>query len=169
MSETLLHAAETRLLAAQREVAKWSAFIKAFHELQGREVADPLPPAGAVTRANIARYWVANPGRLLQTERVAGDIIKEAGKPVLSGDMLAQLQERGVEIGGKDPASTLAARLSRATTIEFVRGQGWALSSDRLKDEAADPLSGTEESAASDGTSNDAVTRGEVEHHNMTE
>ena len=74
----------------------------------------------------------------------------------------------GIEVGGKDPSSTLSARLSRAPSLEFQRGLGWALKSAAAQeDEAADPDLEKKVSAASDNP-NDAERRGEVEHHNMT-
>jgi hypothetical protein len=57
------------------------------------------------------------------------EILREASGPKHSRDLLKQLQERGVEIGGKDPANNVRSYLSHDT--RFVScGQGlWGLRS----------------------------------------
>lgn len=84
------------------------------------------------------RASVGAPGRISETEHVATEIIRERGRPVSTRELLVELEKRGIEVGGKDPFSTLSARLSRAPTLVGTRGIGWSLKSEaRQKDEAA--------------------------------
>jgi hypothetical protein len=123
--------AEKRLADAKAEVARWELFIATYRELDGSlplAVARKSSEAPHHPRTNGAHFRKPERiSKLTHTEQVAGSIIAEYGRAVPSAEMLKALIERGVDIGGKEPASTLAARLSRATTIEFQRGLGWAL------------------------------------------
>ena len=110
----------------------------------------------------------ARSGRLAETELAAGEIIRAVGRAVPSPTMLQALAAKGVEIGGKDPMATMSARLSRAPSLEFQRGLGWALKSAAApRGEAADPAPEQDESAASVETTNDAERRGEVAYDNI--
>ncbi len=169
MSDPILQTAEQRLDAARADVRRLEAFIATYHDLkatagQSQNVAVGL---GVVTATALGSVFVTT-GKMSITERVAVEIILENGAPVPSPEMMSRLLARGVVIGGKEPSSTLAARLSRAPSLRFERGHGWTLKSDAAQmNEAADPNLNKAESAASEN-SNDAVTRGEVAHHNMS-
>jgi len=131
--DSKLAVAEKRLADAKAEVARWELFIRTYRELE-------IDPSVSDSRELVMRVNVPNPpinghktekpekpSKLTVTERVAATIIKDFGRPVPSPEMLRELIDRGVDIGGKEPASTLAARLSRAESIEFRRGMGWGL------------------------------------------
>jgi hypothetical protein len=117
------------------QAKRWDDFIAMYRELQG---ASPEAPSGAIPMPSgeIRRDAVGTPtfviglGRVSETERAAAEIIRESGRPVPTQQLLKMLPSRGVVIGGKDPASTLAARLSRAPSLVSERGIGW-----RIKDE----------------------------------
>jgi len=56
----------------------------------------------------------------------------EAGRPVLTRDLVRRLEEDGIEIGGQDSVGTLSAALSHNKQIfrNLGRNVGWALVSD---------------------------------------
>ncbi len=177
MSDAIIRAAHERLEVARNEVANLEAFVATYHDLEratkalgnGSSVAVSTA-TGRVFRGPVTHQVtnVADTGRLADTERGAGEIIRKHGRPVPTQSLLQELTGMGIEVGGKDPSSTLSARLSRAPSLEFQRGLGWALKSAAAQeDEAADPDLEKKVSAASDNP-NDAERRGEVEHHNMT-
>lgn len=65
-------------------------------------------------------------------------IIEKAGVPVPTPVLLAELKERGVEVGGKDPAINLASGLSRSDefqSVAFMGGRGWWLAGKSVPDE----------------------------------
>ncbi len=175
--DPILRKAEQQLKDARDQVSKLESFISTYRDLQSKEHAGRglrmssvvTAGQGVVTTTGLPVVGeTGETGKMRITERVAGRIIRDNGGPVPSSDMLAQLRERNVDVGGKDPASTLAARLSRASTIEFKRGHGWTLKSDAAQmNEAADPTLTEGKSAASE-TPNDAERRGEVAHHNIS-
>ena len=132
------------ILEAQRrhdehlaQAKRWADFIAMYRELQagGAQPAElvkthPAPSSDVRYTQYGDPVHVVGMGRVSETERAAREIIIEAGHPVSTQYLLKVLPSRGVEIGGKDPASTLAARLSRAPSLVSERGIGW-----RLKDQ----------------------------------
>jgi hypothetical protein len=137
---------------ALAEANRWEKFLAMLDELEGAVApSQPQSPARPITPNPPAQT-----GILDATERAAIQIITKAGRPVPTRDLLVGLDELGIRIGGKEPLSTLSARLSRATGLENVRPYGWQLRSQAASiDEAAGSLF-TEEPAASDPNPNDA-------------
>lgn len=159
--------AKARQLLVQREAeaAHLRSFIETYDEIAGYSSASTgfiaVPPTTATSHENIlARAKVS------MTETVAATIIRETGRPVPSVEMLRLLTERGVSVGGKVPLSTLAARLSRAQSLQFERGLGWAFAP-VPRDEAADPAPSGESAASVPETPHDAERRGEVVDNNI--
>lgn len=154
--------------AALEEARRWDDFAARYRAL--RTESEVAPAAAAKVRLDhcgVIRAVIGT-GRISETERVAAGIIRELGRPVPTREMLSLLAARGVDVGGKDPASTLAARLSRAPTILGQRGSGWKVREEpRQTNEAADPSQPERGSAASE-TPDSAATRGEVEHEKIT-
>ena len=62
---------------------------------------------------------------MLATYEAVRSVLLEHGKPTRLSDLLAGVIERGIEVGGKDPASTLSARLSNSKEFKSRRGVGW--------------------------------------------
>lgn len=71
---------------------------------------------------------------LAETEKVAIQAIRQAGRALHTRELLIVMEAAGVEVGGQDPASTLSARLSRAPRLWNDRPNGW-----RVSDETAPP------------------------------
>ena len=143
----ILQRALERRDAALREAAEWDAFIRRYEDLQTESpVAAPLVPLDQKPERQGAS---SASGRITETERVAAEIIKEAGRPVTTRDLLVELERRGVEVGGKHPFSTLSARLTRAPTLTGTRGVGWSLKTEaRQTNETAGPSQGEEPAAS---------------------
>ncbi len=62
---------------------------------------------------------------MTETAGMAEAIIKRLGRPVPLGEMHSELREMGIEVGGKDPKSTLSARLSTSGRFVADREKGW--------------------------------------------
>ena len=65
-------------------------------------------------------------------------ILAERANPVQLRDLLDGVRERGVDVGGKKPASTLAARLSNSKEFKSHRGIGWWFADKPLPDGRAE-------------------------------
>lgn len=146
-TDPILQRAQERRDAALREAREWEAFIERYHDLRMDEA--PSTPVIRTDPTAAPRYIPALSGRISETERVAAEIIKERGRPVPTREILIELERRGVEVGGKEPFSTLSTRLSRASTIIGTRGIGWSLKEEvRQTNEAAGPSQGEEPAAS---------------------
>lgn len=62
---------------------------------------------------------------MAETERNVAKVISDLGRPVKTRELLAIMSQRGFEVGGQDPVSTLSARLSRSQHIVNDRALGW--------------------------------------------
>ena len=141
-----LSEAIARLNAAQAEVDKWSTFIRLYRELDpsstgAASVVSPinqetLPPNAMQRRETETSSRLGQKG--LMTEQAAIAVLKEAGKPVSTEEMAERLRERGVDIGGREPISTLYARLRRARALDYDRRLGWRLAELRQEIGTAD-------------------------------
>jgi len=128
--------------AALAEAKRWDEFLHMLDEaargltaMGGGTVMVHFP--SSVERRNPTPRGA---GRMTETESAASEIIRaNDGKPVQTADMLKELEKRGIVVGGKDPSSTLSARLSRAESLENVRPYGWRLKEPRQTNEAAAP------------------------------
>ena len=59
---------------------------------------------------------------------MAVDLIRTAGRPVPTGELLAQMEQRGLDVGGKSHASTLSSYLSRDEKQQVTSSKlGWKL------------------------------------------
>lgn len=125
-TDPILHDAMTKRDAALAEAARWSDFVSMYMEIKG--IADPVPEKRE-TGTIKERVQPPRGAALAETERAAFDAIRASGRPMHTQELLKALQEAGVEVGGKDPASTLSARLSRAPSLENVRPHGWRIKS----------------------------------------
>ena len=134
-----LSEAIARLNAAQAEVDKWSTFIRLYQELDPSSTGaagvmslikqETLPPNARHRRETETSSRLGQKG--LMTEQAAIAVLKGAGQPVSTEEMAERLRERGVDIGGRDPISTLYARLKRARALYYDRRLGWRLTEPR--------------------------------------
>lgn len=174
MSDVTVQRAQAKIAAAEAEAESWRAFLQRYLELNPQLAVPEDGVSNSLLRLNLAPALAVTAslmatGKMSITETVARSVIASVGRPVPTLEMLKHMAERHVDVGGKDPASTLAARLSRAPSLKFSRGLGWALqNAPTPMNEAADPAVPAGEPAASDTTPNNAAMRGEAEHHNMT-
>jgi hypothetical protein len=143
MPDSILSEAIAKRDAAAAEVQRWSDFIAMYRELTGQQAQDDVSHVAPRPALPKREPVAATTGALAETEGAAIEVIKAAGRAIPTREMLEALRARGVEVGGKDPASTLSARLSRASALENVRPYGW-----RLKKLADDNSPTKEESSA---------------------
>jgi hypothetical protein len=151
-----LSEAIARLNVAQAEVDKWSTFIRLYQELDPSSTGaagvmspikqETLPPNAMHRRETETSSRLGQKG--LMTEQAAIAVLKEAGQPVSTEEMAERLRERGVDIGGRDPISTLYARLRRARALDYDRRFGWRLVEPRQEIGTAGPPSADEPAAS---------------------
>ncbi len=133
--DDVLKNAQLKRDAALAEARRWDDFIRMYSELQGsvRNIGEQRRMPGMTALANSGNAneppkvpkTGSSGGTMQETEARALEIISGLGRPVPTRELLDELRKRGLEIGGKDPASTLSARLSRAPKLENVRPHGW--------------------------------------------
>jgi len=123
--DELIREAVRKRDAALHEAARWSSFIDMYQELA--ETSAALLTEQTVSGTRVEQSQGGRGSALADTERAAVAAIQNAGKALKTPELLAALQEAGIEVGGKDPLSTLSARLSRAESLENIRPHGWRL------------------------------------------
>lgn len=187
--DPIRQAAISRRDAAMAEAQRWDQFIRMLDEVtqpvgaltQAVMVAAQSPSRLEPSRGHVfvhshvrpaadaGKQYGENRGKMFETEDAAVAIIRAAGRPVPTREMLELLAARGIAVGGQDEASTLSARLSRSPRLVNVRPYGWNVRESALQtNEAADPSASGGESAASvSSTPHNAVERGEVAHDNI--
>ena len=62
---------------------------------------------------------------MTETSDAVRAILSEHRAPLKLSELLEKVLARGIEVGGKDPASTLSARLSNSDEFVSHRGIGW--------------------------------------------
>ena len=74
------------------------------------------------------------------------EILREEGGPMLSGEILRRLNDRGIHVGGRNPSTNLSSKISQARDrfISNGRRKGWRLPSN--SDAEVDQKSGSEHS-----------------------
>jgi len=149
------------------ELDRVEAFLSMAYELQGEKaevrIEKPLEDkiAEPVGRSPITR---APAGIGARTAEIAVTILREAGNPMSTRDLVPLVEAHEIEIGGKDPVATLSARLSNYAKmnheLRLVAGRWHLLEwiGDADKEEAADTPS-KDASAASLFTTNQGERR----------
>lgn len=105
--------------AASADFDRWDGFIRMYSEILG----GGTQLAVAARSSGVGRS--STRGKLSVTEDAVISVLEEAGSPLHTRELLDKLLARGVEVGGKDPASTLSARLSRSSKLLNNRLKGW--------------------------------------------
>ena len=123
------------------------------------ELAESMDePTSPKVRVESAKPPVRGPATTTkETWDAARAILEERAKPVKLRDLLDGVRERGIDVGGKDPASTLAARLSNSKEFKSHRKIGWwfadkPLPDGRAKFDEADGAQRQEPGASATGT-----------------
>jgi hypothetical protein len=92
----------------QRRLAEIEQFLRVYNELSGRngEAGPPVDSADKSTRAvgsePTRRAFLRRPDAVV---RVATTILEHTGHPLTRGELAVELEERGVELRGKDKES----------------------------------------------------------------
>lgn len=123
-TDPILHDAMMKRDAALAEAARWSDFVAMYMEIKGISNSTPVHRETGTIKE---RVQPPRGAALAETERAAFDAIRASGRPMHTQELLTALKLAGVEVGGKDPASTLSARLSRAPSLENIRPHGWRI------------------------------------------
>jgi len=126
--DPVLAAALAKQAEAARAVAYWDEWIGQYQRLVGNV------QAVGHERPVVAESKVESPGTrtgrrtspvLDQTADMATAIIEKHGRPVPIQEMQFKLRGMGLLIGGKNPKSTLSARLSTSGRFIADREKGW--------------------------------------------
>jgi hypothetical protein len=129
--DSIIAQAIARRDAALAESRRWEEFIAMYRDLHGNDRVRPdrrmpgMRQSDEVQESNAGTGGRRLGNALAVTEEAVVNILRDAGNPISTADLRPLLQERGIEVGGKDPNSTLSARLSRAPLLYNHRGRGW--------------------------------------------
>lgn len=70
---------------------------------------------------------IAASGTSYDAVQAVVSILRDAGKPIRTRDLLPMLEARGINIGGENPVTNLSGFLSRSPELEANRALGWHL------------------------------------------
>jgi hypothetical protein len=144
--------AREKLQKAEAEIADLQAFMRKLEHYVG--------PASA--SSELARFVPSSPkrvaagGKSRELVDVAIERIQLAGgRRVPIAYLMQHIIERGMEIGGKDEKSNLAGYLSRDPRVDYVKPDGWGLTTEGA---ASAPASQEAAPSLNTGGSNDRPT-----------
>jgi hypothetical protein len=124
-TDPILAKAIARLEEARKEAASWEDWIARYNSIAsdaGSTLAVlKAPPHGArhMPPANQKSDVV------VETLNASRSVIMEANRPVPLRELLVEMAQRGIEIGGKKPAATLDSRLRYSKEFRNIAGRGW--------------------------------------------
>ncbi len=125
--DSIIEEARRQLVALDVKRSKLLKIIEIAESLGG--IDSPTSP-GPIVKDKVVE---GDPSSVMwQTREAVRSILKERGSPVRLSDLLREVQGRGVKVGGKNPMSTFAARLSNSSEFESIRGRGWWFSNQPL-------------------------------------
>jgi hypothetical protein len=118
-ARALVRRLETQLEDARKRVVKLEHYVEMAREYDGKPTREepnraPSRRSGGVSGAAV---------------RAVLDILREAGRPMMTRDLVEELTKRGVPIPG-DPARVvvnLSGYLSREKAVRSDRAHGWSL------------------------------------------
>jgi len=151
--EQLIADAYARRDKALSEAQRWSSFIDMMCELRPnlRRLDTVTRSEARVEPGRPKEGGSPGPRTMAITETAAIEAIRRAGRYLHTRELLPLIEASGVEVGGKDPAATLSARLSRSERLANNRAHGWAVVEDQAPrsameaafDDLDGPLEGT--------------------------
>lgn len=122
----ILRARLAKIEAAISEYERWaesvSELIPGSQRLRPHSQPEHESPAHATDAAD-----EPTASSIREFEEAARAVLRDADRPQQRGEMLAALDRGGIVVGGKDPANTLASRLTRMHDIVNLRGYGYWL------------------------------------------
>jgi hypothetical protein len=115
---------EARIGKAKDRAIKLEHYVEMAVEFGGRgdEVPTPQRRPNDGTRQRAPQGGMS--GRAVQ-ECMA--ILRERGGPVHTGELSRLITERGIRLGGQNPANALSGYLSRSPELVASRSMGWSL------------------------------------------
>ena len=110
----LVAQALTKREKLKAELDRVETFLAMAYELQGEGQSSKFEKSDAEKIAEPVKRAASNrapSGVGAETARAAADVIREAGRPMRTRDLVSLVEAHGIEIGGKDKVATLSARL----------------------------------------------------------
>ena len=87
-----------------------------------QETVEPASPTASTSNMADGRP------KFRQVMDMALDLLKAAGRPTPTGDLLAQMKQRDLDVGGQNHVSTLSSYLSRNKKQQVISSKlGWKL------------------------------------------
>ena len=121
-AELRLAAIEAEMTKLRKEAERLRSFLAVAEDIErDHELVGPPSWRGVGGRKE------HSPPGAVESEAV--EIIKAAGRPVARGEMIAELQRRGIVLGGKEPRRNLSTILWRSQSIQNLIGVGYWLPS----------------------------------------
>ena len=138
--------ASARLGYLNAERAKISEeFTASFADIRRALSVINLPPLDSGAKAHVttgeaqgsrAEKVTSSPAKEILA--AVEQIIESSGSPMMPKDLIPALEQRGLRIGGKSPASTLSAKLSQSSRFEREKN-GWIVATESEVHEALGP------------------------------
>ena len=105
-----------RFAELQQRIAKIQNYIDVAREFESTE--DALPDK---------RTRIPQGGIGAQAIRLAIEMVRERGQPIPTRELVDMMKDRGLDVGGNNPITTLSSYLSRAPELSADRSRGWSL------------------------------------------
>jgi len=112
--------------AARRDAEAWDDFIRRY-EMLNRQGAPTEGATDPVEAFSISEPKMKKSTVVVETIEAAREFINSLGRPAGISELYGEMVRRGIEVGGKDPKSTLDARLRYSKEFVGIRGKGWWL------------------------------------------
>ena len=123
MADDVLQNAINRRNELSKELEDLNNFIALYRRFAAVKVQDVVPHSGKLTTLPFTITVRSS------VETAAISILSEADNYLTTQVILNRLYDRGVHVGGKNPANNLASVLSKSEKAINVRGKGWVFSS----------------------------------------
>ena len=136
---------DARIGEARSRAIKLEHYIEMAREFGGSD----MPASRQQSTTNQSRQRTPQGGMSGRAVQECIAIIRERGQPVHTSELYRLIAERGVTLGGKNPAQALSGYLSRTPGLIADRSRGWSLEERQSAIETFDPegLSITPQSA----------------------
>jgi hypothetical protein len=146
LSSVLLMAVSRRD-EARREAAGWDDFIRRLELLGIQRNGKEGPISGFTLTPATERSRKPEPA-VAETIEASSSFMASVGRPVGISELYAEMSQRGVPIGGKDPKRTLDARLRYSKAFRNLPGRGWWFIDRPIPGDGSDSAAGTHEMPA---------------------
>lgn len=121
-------ALRARLAKVEAAIAEYDQWAESVAGLLGEQTpSNTLGSSEVFDAGETPPQADRNPSSIRDFENATLAVLADADRPIQRGPLLSALERAGITVGGKNPANTMATRLSRMTDITNLRGYGYWL------------------------------------------